>query len=228
VTDIQIGLLSIVGILFLIYAGMHVSIALMLLSLLGVWLIRGNWTIACKLLALAASDSISGYIFGVVPLFVLMGLLISISGIGKDTFDVANRLFKGIRGGLGISTVAANAVFAAVTGISIASAAVFTKVAVPEMIRLGHKPRFAVGVVTGSSVLGMLIPPSLLLILFGVLTETSIGDLFKAGIMPGILLSFVYSGLILLMAWRFPRYVGELSGGSGSTPAMGMSIGQAI
>ena len=74
--------------------------------------------------------------------------LISVSGIGKDTFDVANRLFRGIRGGLGISTVAANAVFAAVTGISIASAAVFTKVAVPEMIRLGHKPRFAVGVVT--------------------------------------------------------------------------------
>jgi hypothetical protein len=70
VTDIQIGLLSIVGILFLIYAGMHVSIALMLLSLLGVWLIRGNWTIAGMMLALAASDSISGYIFGVVPLFV--------------------------------------------------------------------------------------------------------------------------------------------------------------
>ena len=68
----------------------------------------------------------------------------------------------------------------------------------------------------------------MLLILFGVLTETSIGDLFKAGIMPGILLSFVYSGLILLMAWRFPRYVGELSGGSGSTPVRGMTIGQAI
>ncbi len=159
-TDLQVGLFSIVGILFLIYAGMHVAIALTLLSLLGVWLIKDNWTIASKLLALAASDSISGYIFGVVPLFVLMGLLISVSGIGKDTFDVANRLFKGIRGGLGISTVAANAIFAAVTGISIASAAVFTKVAVPEMIRLGHKPRFAVGVVTGSSVLGMLMKRS--------------------------------------------------------------------
>ena len=151
-----------------------------------------------------------------------------ISGIGKDTFDVANRLFRGIRGGLGISTVAANAIFAAVTGISIASAAVFTKVAVPEMIRLGHKPRFAVGVVTGSSVLGMLIPPSLLLILFGVLTETSIGDLFKAGILPGILLSAAYSGLILLMAWRFPDYVGQITDASGKTPAMQMGLGQAI
>ena len=227
-TDIQIGLLSIIGILFLIYAGMHVAIALTLLSMLGVWLIKDNWIIASKLLALAASDSISGYIFGVVPLFVLMGLLISVSGIGKDTFEVANRLFHGVRGGLGISTVAANAVFAAVTGISIASAAVFTKVAVPEMIRLGHKPRFAVGVVTGSSVLGMLIPPSLLLILFGVLTETSIGDLFKAGIMPGILLSVAYSGLILFMAYRFPDYVGQIATGSKDNPAMQMSFVQAI
>jgi len=210
-SDLQIGLLSIIGILFLIYSGMHVAIALSLLSFLGVWLIRGSWGIAAKLLALAAADSISGYIFGVVPLFVLMGLFISVSGIGKDTFDVANRLFGRLRGGLGIATVAANAVFAAVTGISIASAAVFTKVAVPEMVRLGYKPRFAVGVVTGSSVLGMLIPPSLLLILFGVLTETSIGDLFKAGIMPGIVLSIGFSAIILVMAYFFPDYVNQTS-----------------
>ena len=227
-SDIQIGLYSIVGILFLIYAGMHVAVALMLLSFVGVWLIRGNWAIASKLLALAASDSISGYIFGVVPLFVLMGMLISVSGIGKDTFDVANRLFRGIRGGLGISTVAANAVFAAVTGISIASAAVFTKVAVPEMIRLGHKPRFAVGVVTGSSVLGMLIPPSLLLILFGVLTETSIGDLFKAGILPGILLAVAYSVAILLMAYYLPDYVGAVDGNPGHGDTNQMTFTQAI
>jgi tripartite ATP-independent transporter DctM subunit len=227
-SDIQIGLLSIFGILFLIYSGMHVAVALTLLSFLGVGLIKDNWAIASKLLALAASDSISGYIFGVVPLFVLMGMLISVSGIGKDTFDVANRLFRSIRGGLGISTVAANAVFAAVTGISIASAAVFTKVAVPEMIRLGHKPRFAVGVVTGSSVLGMLIPPSLLLILFGVLTETSIGDLFKAGIMPGILLATAYSLAILLMAYRLPNYVGIVKSRSEDTAAAEMTVIQAI
>lgn len=227
-TDIQIGLLSIAGILFLIYAGMHVAVALMLLSFSGVWVIKGNWVISGKLLALAASDSISGYIFGVVPLFVLMGLLISVSGIGKDTFDVANRLFKGIRGGLGISTVAANAVFAAVTGISIASAAVFTKVAVPEMIRLGHNPRFAVGVVTGSSVLGMLIPPSLLLILFGVLTETSIGDLFKAGIMPGMVLSAAYCALIFFMALKFPHYVGQAKHIPDVSDTQQMSMIQAI
>ena len=227
-TDIQIGLLSIGGILFLIYAGMHVAISLTLLSFLGVWLIRGNWIIASKMLALAAADSISSYIFGVVPLFVLMGLLISVSGIGKDTFDVANRIFHRLKGGLGIATVAANAVFAAVTGISIASAAVFTKVAVPEMVRLGYKPRFAVGVVTGSSVLGMLIPPSLLLILFGVLTETSIGDLFKAGIMPGIVLSLGFSLAIILMAFKFPHYVGTGSQDQADRAADQMSMLSAL
>jgi tripartite ATP-independent transporter DctM subunit len=94
-----------------------------------------------------------------------------------------------------------------VTGTSIASASVFTKVAVPEMLRYGYNPRFAVGVVAGSSVLGMLIPPSLLLILFGILAQTSIGDLFIAGILPGILLAAAFSVLILVMSYRFPRSV---------------------
>jgi C4-dicarboxylate transporter DctM subunit len=217
VTNLEIGLLSIIGILFLIYTGMHVSIALGLLSFLGVWFIRDNFQVASKLLALAAADSISKYAFGVVPLFVLMGMFISVSDIGADMFAVANRLFGRVKGGLGIATVAANAVFAAVTGISIASAAVFTKVAVPEMTKLGYRPRFAVGVVTGSSVLGMLIPPSLLLILFGVLTETSIGDLFKAGILPGILLSLAFTALILIMAYRWPEYIGPAADGRNAT-----------
>ncbi len=206
-SNFQVGIFSIFSILILIYAGMHVAIALALTSFVGVWLIRGSWAISMKMLSLAAADSISGYIFGVVPLFVLMGLLVSVSDIGKDMFDVANRAFRRVKGGLGVATVAANAVFAAVTGISIASAAVFTKVAVPEMIRLGYKPRFSVGVVTGSSVLGMLIPPSLLLILFGVLTETSIGDLFTAGILPGLLLSASFIIYILFVAYRFPHRV---------------------
>ena len=106
-----------------------------------------------------------------------------------------------------MATVGANAVFAAVTGTSIASASVFTKVAVPEMLRFGYRPRFAVGVVAGSSVLGMLIPPSLLLILFGILAETSIGDLFIAGIVPGLLLAGAYCALIWVTARRFPDRV---------------------
>ena len=170
-SGLAIGLWSMAAIVVLIYAGMHVAIALCLVSLVGVWAIKGNFALAEKLLALAASDAVSSYEFGVVPLFVLMGLLVSVAGIGRDTFVAANVLLRGMRGGLGVATVVANAAFAAVTGISIASAAVFTKIAVPEMLHLGYQPRFAVGVVAGSSVLGMLIPPSLLLIIFGLLAE---------------------------------------------------------
>ncbi len=202
-----IGLASVALMLVLIYAGMYVAIALAMLSFIGVWLIREDFGIAANMLALAVNDAISDYVFGVVPLFVLMGLLVAVADIGKDTFEVANQMLRRIRGGLGVATVAANAVFAAITGISIASAAVFTKVAVPEMLRHGYNARFAVGVVAGSSVLGMLIPPSLLLILYGVLTEKSIGDLFIAGVIPGIVLALAYSVGIVLMATIRPEMV---------------------
>ena len=207
-SGVGIAFLSIAVMLVLIYSGMHVAIALILLSFGGVWLLRGNFDIASNMLVLAFKDSISDYLFGVVPLFVLMGLLVAVAGIGRDSFEVAAQLFRRVLGGLGIATVAANAIFAAITGISIASAAVFTKVAVPEMIRHGYTPRFAVGVVAGSSVLGMLIPPSLLFILYGVLTEQSVGSLFIAGVIPGTLLALVYCIGILAMGRWWPSFVG--------------------
>jgi C4-dicarboxylate transporter DctM subunit len=206
-SPVQIGLISVLFVLILVYVGVHVGVALALLSFVCVWLIRDNINIAGTLLALSAAESLKRYEFGVIPLFVFMGLLVSVSDIGKDTYDVANHLFRRVRAGLGMATVGANAVFAAVTGTSIASASVFTKVAVPEMLRFGYHPRFAVGVVAGSSVLGMLIPPSLLLILYGILAETSIGDLFIAGIVPGIILSIAYCILIWFMARNFPDHV---------------------
>jgi tripartite ATP-independent transporter DctM subunit len=206
-SDLEIGVLSIAGVLILVYAGVHIAVALAVLSFVCVWIIRADFDTAGRLLALAAGESLQRYEFGVIPLFVLMGLFVSISDIGRDTYEVANHVFRRVRAGLGTATVAANAVFAAVTGTSIASASVFTKVAVPEMLRLGYKPRFAVGVVAGSSVLGMLIPPSLLLILFGILAETSIGDLFIAGIVPGILLAFLYCAQIFIVARVWPDYV---------------------
>lgn len=224
-SGVEIALLSIALMLLLIYSGVHVAIALILLSFGGVWLIRGNFEIASNMLVLAFKDSISDYIFGVVPLFVLMGLLVAVAGIGRDTFEVAAQVFRKVLGGLGIATVAANAVFAAITGISIASAAVFTKVAVPEMMRHGYTPRFSVGVVAGSSVLGMLLPPSLLFILYGVLTEQSVGSLFIAGIIPGILLSLVYCAGIFAMGRWWPSFIG---GGRSvaSEPERDMGVGE--
>ena len=208
---IEIGILALAAMVVLIYSGVHVAIALAATSYIGVWLVRDSQLLAGRLLAIAAEESISSYIFGVVPLFVLMGMVVSEAELGKDAFDVAARAFKRVAGGLGIATVAANAVFAAITGISIASAAVFTRIAVPEMRRAGYTPRFAVGVVAGSAVLGMLIPPSLLLILYAVLAEESIGRLFMAGILPGILLAVVYSIFISLMAVYNKRWVGDVS-----------------
>ncbi len=207
--NLDIGALSLLVMVILVYAGVHVPIALGLVSFVGVWIMRDNPVLAGRLLANATGESISSYLFGVVPLFVLMGLVVSEANIGKDTFDVANRAFRRIKGGLGLSTVGANAIFAAITGISIASAAVFARVAVPEMLRVGHRPRFAVGVVAGSSILGMLIPPSLLLILFAVLSEQSVGDLFIAGILPGITMTIAFGIGIWIMVRHFPGFAGE-------------------
>ncbi|MFO7545161.1 MAG: TRAP transporter large permease [Trueperaceae bacterium] len=210
-SPVEIGIMALAAMVGLIYAGLHVPIALALTSYVGVWLVRDSQLLAGRMLAIAAEEAISSYIFGVVPLFVLMGLIVSEAGLGRDAFDVAARAFQRIRGGLGIATVAANAVFAAITGISIASAAVFTRIAVPEMRRAGYRARFSVGVVAGSSVLGMLIPPSLLLILYAVLTEQSVGTLFIAGIIPGLVLALAYSIAIVLLATYAKGFVGDVS-----------------
>jgi len=198
---------SLVLMLALIWVGMHVAVVLAVVSFVGVWLIKDDAGIAANLLAQASQDAIASHIFGVVPLFVLTGFLVAHADIGKDAFEVANQLLRRLRGGLGVATVASNAVFAAITGVSIASAAVFTRVAVPEMRRYGYHPRFAVGVVAGSSVLGMLIPPSLLMILYGFLSNQSVGDLFTAGIVPGLLLAQAYILGIVVMSFVWPRSV---------------------
>ena len=219
---------SLVLMLALIWAGMHVAVVLAVVSFVGVWLIKGDPGIAANLLAQASSDAIASHIFGVVPLFVLTGFLVAMADIGKDAFEVANQLLRRLRGGLGIATVASNAVFAAITGISIASAAVFTRVAVPEMRRYGYNPQFAVGVVAGSSVLGMLIPPSLLMILYGFLSNQSVGDLFTAGIVPGLLLALAYAVGIVVMSFVWPRSVFASSAPLPSNDADLMPLGTLV
>ena len=204
---VQIGIVAIGFMLLLIFSGAHIAVALILLSFLGIWLIRDNPNVAIRSLALAADGAINRYLFGVVPLFVLMGLVVDAADIGKDAFRVAAWMLQKIRGGLGMATVAANAVFASITGISIASAAVFSRVAVPQMVANGYNNRFALGVVAGSSVLGMLIPPSLLLIIYAVLAEQSVGALFLAAIVPGALLATVFGIGIYLMARIKPTSV---------------------
>jgi len=206
-TGLEIGVASIIAMLVLIYIGMYVPIVLALISFVGVWIVKGNINIAVSLLWLASAKTVGNFLFGVIPLFVLMGLLVSAAGMGKDTYDIAHSFLYRVRGGLGMATVVANAIFAAITGVSIASATVFSRIAVPEMLRYGYKGRFAVGTVAGSSVLGMLIPPSILLIIYALIAEESVGDLFIAGVGPGLLLTAAYCILIAIMAYGFPNSV---------------------
>lgn len=206
-TTLTIGFILIGALVLLVLLGMQIAYALFGVGFLGVWLIRGNIDLAFRMLELTAWSGIADYLFATIPLFVLMGLLVSISNVGRDTFEVAEELLRRMICGLGVATVAANTVFAAVTGVSIASAAVFTRVAVPEMTRHGYRPAFAAGTVAGSSVLGMLIPPSLLLIIYGVLAEVSIGGMFIAGIVPGLMLATGFVIMLIGVTYLFPGYV---------------------
>lgn len=209
-SELALGGLLIGALVFFVLLGLHIAVALTAVGFAGIWLMRDDIEMAMRLLYLSAYNGVADYIFATIPLFVLMGLLVSISNVGKDTFDVAEALLRRVRGGLGVATVAANTVFAAVTGVSIASAAVFTRVAVPEMVRHGYRTSFAAGTVAGSSVLGMMIPPSLLMIIYGVLAEQSIGTLFVAGVIPGFLLAVAFAVMIMLMARLTPGLVFDL------------------
>ena len=207
-TSIEIGLASVVLIVLLIYAGLYITVALGLVSFLGVWIMRGDIQLPINLLTLAAADTVSHQVFATVPLFALMGLLVSRAGLGNDVYRVANFVFYRVKGGLGIATVAANAVFASITGSSMAFASVFAKISVPEMRAFGYTTRFSVGVVGGSSVLGMIIPPSAMLIIYAITADQSIGQLFIAGILPGLLLAAAYAVAIIFMARICPNFVG--------------------
>jgi C4-dicarboxylate transporter DctM subunit len=206
-TTLTIGFLLIALLVGLVLLGLQIAYALFAVGFLGIWIIRGNIDLAFRMMELTAYSGIADYLFATIPLFVLMGLLVSVSNVGRDTFEVAEELLRRVLCGLGVATVAANTIFAAVTGVSIASAAVFTRVAVPEMTRHGYRPSFAAGTVAGSSVLGMLIPPSLLLIIYGVLAEVSIGGMFIAGLIPGMLLAIGFVAMLMGVSVLFPSFV---------------------
>ncbi len=207
-TPIEIGLISVACIVTLIYLGVYIPIALGIVSFVSIWLMRDNFDLAMNLLKVAVSDSVMEYTFATVPLFTFMGLIVSKAGFGSDIYDVMNAVCRKVKGGIGMATVGANAVFAAVTGSSIASASVFATVAVPQMLRYDYNPRFAVGVVAGSSVLGMIIPPSAMLIIYSFVAEQSVGDMFLAGVIPGILLAIAYVLAIIFAGRFFPNFVG--------------------
>lgn len=206
-TPIEIGIVTVVAIVVLIYLGVYIPIALGVVSFVAIWLMRDNFDLALNLLKIAVSDSVMEYTFATVPLFTFMGLIVSKAGLGADIYDVMSSGFRRVKGGIGMATVGANAVFAAVTGSSIASASVFAKVSVPQMLAHDYNPRFAVGVVAGSSVLGMIIPPSAMLIIYSFVAEQSVGEMFLAGIVPGLMLAAAYVAAIWAMGRLTPGFI---------------------
>ncbi len=200
--------------LVVVFCGVHIAVALGITAALGIYLQRGDIGIVHSFVAQTAYEAIRDYVFAVIPLFMLMGEFLAKCGAASDLYTLVNRLTRIVPGRLAVATVISNALFAFVTGVSIAAAAAFSRIAYPEMIQRGYERKFAVGCIAGSACLGMLIPPSVLMIVWGILTEQSIGQLFMAGIIPGFLLSGVFIVYILGVAVLQPERVGAAGAGA--------------
>ena len=202
-------LLTLLGMLGAIVLGVHIALALGATAMIGTYFIFGDTYLAASQVGGAAYELIRDHVFMTIPLFVLMGDFLSKSGAASDLYTLINKGLKGVPGRLGVATVTGNAAFAAVTGTSIASAAAFTRIAWPEMKAAGYKHSFALGSIAGSACLGMLIPPSVLLIVWGIITEDSIGKLFVAGVLPGIVLAAFFAAYNMITAKLNPSIAPE-------------------
>ena len=207
--DLSTAIIVIVLLLGLVVFGVDVAIALGITSLLGIYLVTGKFRIVEATLASTAAEALRDFTFAVIPLFMLMGEFIARSGAMSDIYRAINRGVERLPGRLAVATVIGNTIFSFVTGVSIASAAAFSRIAYPEMKGLGYHKGFALGSIAGSSCLGMLIPPSVLMIVWGILTEQSIGRLFLAGIFPGIMLASMFLIYVVGVAILRPDWAGE-------------------
>ena len=193
----------IAALMLFLATGMPVAVATGLLGIVGAVLFIS--TDALRQLATITFTQSSSFVLVVAPLFVLMGEALSVTGIGRDLFKAARLWLRRIPGALAIGTIFACAGFAAVCGSSPVTAATIGTMAVPEMRHHGYDRRLALGVTAAGGTLGILIPPSVPMIIYGVITETSIGDLFLAGIVPGILMAGMLSLTVFYLVWRNPE-----------------------
>jgi C4-dicarboxylate transporter DctM subunit len=207
--DISTAAIIVVLLLTLVLMGVHVAVSLGITSVVGLYLTTEKLRIVEATIASTSAEALRDFTFAVIPLFMLMGEFMGRSGAVTDIYVAINRSLRRVQARLGIATVLGNTVFSFVTGVSIASAAAFARIGYPEMKAHGYDKGFALGTIAGSSVLGMLIPPSVLMIVWGILTEQSIGRLFLAGVVPGALLALMFVLYVLLAAWFRPDLVGE-------------------
>ncbi len=207
--DVNIATVLVVSLLVMVALGVHIAIALGMASALGIFLVTGgSFDVVLAMLGSTAYEALRAYEFAVIPLFMLMGEFVSRSGAVTDVYRAIHRGLQRLPGRLAVATLLGNAIFSFVTGVSIASAAAFSRIAYPEMKRFGYHRGFALGAVAGSSCLGMLIPPSVLMIVWGLLTERSIGQIFLAGVLPGLLLVSLFVCYVLVSAVARPALVG--------------------
>lgn len=186
------------AVLFLLaFAGVPLAFALLLAGVGGFVALRGLDP-ALAMLGQVVTDAAANYGMSVLPMFILMGLFVHKSDISRELYDAANAWVGHLKGGLAHATVLACGLFAAISGSSIATAATMTKVAIPSMRRLGYDDRLSTGTVASAGVLGVLIPPSVPLVIFGLLTDTDIRKLFIAAIVPGVLLMLLFVAAVWL------------------------------
>lgn len=212
-------LLTLAAMILLTLIGVPIGIALGAVSLAGFYFLFGSVDVAMSSAGGVAFSMLRDYVFATIPLFIIMGNFIGTSGAATDLFTLMNRAMKRVPGRLAVATVLGNAVFAAISGVSVAAAATFSRVAYPQMRRYGYHRPLALGVVAGSAMLGMLIPPSILLIFWGVLTEVSIGKLFVAGVIPGILVATLFIIYLVVTAIRHPEKAPYLAENTRATKA---------
>ncbi|HET8745926.1 MAG TPA: TRAP transporter permease [Ramlibacter sp.] len=162
---------------------------------------------ALKLVGQTSMRTVTDYTFGVIPMFMLMGAFVSVSGVSRELFKAANSMIGHLRGGLGVATVLACGGFAAISGSSVATAATFSGVAYPEMRRFGYPQSFSTGVIAAGGTLGAMLPPSTVLAVYAILTQQDIGKLFMAGIIPGLLAMLLYVLTVMLIVRVRPQWL---------------------
>jgi tripartite ATP-independent transporter DctM subunit len=186
-----VAVIGFVALFTLMLLRVPVGMAMGLVGVVGYGYIAGSGP-ALKLIGQTSMRTVTDYTFGVIPMFMLMGAFVSVSGVSRELFRAANAFIGHLRGGLGMATVIACGGFAAICGSSVATAATFSSVAYPEMRRFGYPPSFSTGVIAAGGTLGAMLPPSTVLAVYAILTQQDIGKLFMAGIIPGLLAMAMY------------------------------------
>lgn len=222
--NITIGLWVSGGMLVLVFAGMRVAFAAGLAGFLGLVWLRWNGfdydpdrfakalQISVKIAGLTPHSKVSAQVLSLIPVFILIGYLAYYAKLTTALFEAAKRWIAWVPGGLAVSTVFATAGFAAVSGASVATAAVFARIAIPEMLKIGYNKQFAAGVVAAGGTLASLIPPSAILVIYAIIVEQDVGKLLLAGFLPGAFSAFVYGALIVSMAVFFKNIGPPVSG----------------